>query len=435
MIHKKGCKKTRDNYRPISITSCMAKVFEKLVLNRIKDHLKEHNIIVKNQSGFRERRQTKDNIFNITQKVLESFNRDKKVCCIFFDISAAFDKVWHCGLIYKLVKINLPLYLVKWIITFLRNRKFRIKIGEFFTEYYDVLTGVPQGSVLSPTLFSVYINDIPMNNKKNRMNSLLFADDLAYYHIYKKGEGAVCKMINKHLSSLEQWAGKWRLSFAPHKCNYLVFSNNSLNESEKLKLRLNGVTLKYDNNPTFLGIRFDNHLTFSNQVKYLQQTCNKRLNLLKILSHKSKKMTQKTLIQIYFTLIRSVIEYSAIIAPALGICNYKKIQIIQNNALRIILHVKRIEHLNIDELHKRAGVNKIEERLYELRKRYIENAIDDDNPLVKETVSEYNRFKNRKIKKPTLLCDLSICSQQNDISINNRVNRLESEFSISSNEQ
>ena len=96
MIHKKGCKKTRDNYRPISITSCMAKVFEKLALNRIKDHLKENNIILKNQSGFRERRQTKDNIFNITQKVLESFNRDKKVCCIFFDISAAFDKAWHC---------------------------------------------------------------------------------------------------------------------------------------------------------------------------------------------------------------------------------------------------------------------------------------------------------------------------------------------------
>jgi hypothetical protein len=347
------------------------------------------------------------------------------VCCIFFDISAAFDKVWHSGLIYKLVKINLPLYLIKWIITFLSNRKFRIKIGEYFTEYYDVLTGVPQGSVLSPTLFSVFINDIPMNNKKNKMNSLLFADDLAYYHIYKKGDGAVNKMINKHLSKLEQWAGKWRLSFAPHKCNYLVFSNNSINESEKLKLRLNGVTLKYDNNPTFLGIRFDNHFTFGNQVKYLQQTCNRRLNILKILAHKSKKLSQKTLIQIYFTLVRSVIEYSATIAPALGKGNYKKLQIIQNNALCIILHVKKIEHLNIEELHRRAGVIQIKERLDELRTRYIEKAIEDNNPLVLDTVREYNRFKNREIKKATLLCDLSICDQLNDLSINSRMNSLE----------
>ncbi len=133
MIYKKGCKKSRDNYRPISITSCIAKVFEKLVLNRIKLHLKENNIIIKNQSGFRENRQTKDNIFNITQKVLESFNRDKKVCCIFFDISAAFDKVWHVGLIFKLVKIKLPLYLINWIVTFLNNRQFRVKIGDYCT--------------------------------------------------------------------------------------------------------------------------------------------------------------------------------------------------------------------------------------------------------------------------------------------------------------
>ena len=116
--------------------------------------------------------------------MLESFNRDKKVCCIFFDISAAFDKVWPVGLIFKLVKIKLPLYLINWIVTFLNNRQFRVKIGDYCTEYFEILTGVPQGSVLSPTLFSIYINDIPMNNKKNQINSLLFADDLAYYHIY-----------------------------------------------------------------------------------------------------------------------------------------------------------------------------------------------------------------------------------------------------------
>jgi len=254
-----------------------------------------------------------------------------------------------------------------------------------------------------------------MNNKKNQINSLLFADDLAYYHIYKKGIGAVSKKINKHLSALEQWAGKWRLSFAPHKCNYLVFSNNRINESEKLKLRLNGIVLKYDNNPTFLGIRFDNHLTFDNQVKYLQQTCNRRLNIVKILAHKSRKLTKKTLLQVYFTLIRSVIEYSAVIAPAICKTRFKKLQIIQNNALRTILHVKKIEHLNIEELHSRAGVIKLETRLSELRKKYIEKAVERNNPLVKETISEYNRFKRKNIKLSTLLCDLTICRELEDI--------------------
>ena len=217
--------------------------------------------------------------------------------------------------------------------------------------------------------------------------------------------------INKHLVDLVKWMGKWRLRFAPHKCNYLVFSKNNINESEKLNLRINNTKLSYDNNPTFLGIRFDNHLTFKNQIQYLKQTCNKRLNVIKILSHKSWKLSKKTLLQIYTTLIRSVIEYSAIIAPVINKTNFKHIQIIQNNALRTILHVKKIEHLDIDELHKRAGIEKIDTRLKYLRKKYIEKSIEFKNPLIEETINEFNRFKKREVKFPTLLCDLSICDK------------------------
>jgi hypothetical protein len=99
---------------------------------------------------------------------------------------------------------------------------------------------------------------------------------------------------------------------APHKCNYLVFTNSNLNVSDELKIKLNGIELKYDNNPTFLGIRFDNHLTFKNQIDYLKKTCLQRLNIRKILSHKSWLLNEKTLIQIYNVLIRSIIDYSAI---------------------------------------------------------------------------------------------------------------------------
>ena len=136
----------------------------------------------------------------------------------------------------------------------------------------------------------------------------------------------------------------------------------------KLNLRLNNTLLKHDNNPTFLGIRFDNHLTFNNQIKYLKQTCNKRLDIIKILSQNSWKLSPKSLINIYYTLIRSVIDYSSIISPVICKTNLKQLQIIQNNALRTILHVKKIEHLNIDELHRRAGVDKLEIRFKELRK-------------------------------------------------------------------
>ena len=100
---------------------------------------------------------------------------------------------------------------------------------------------MPQGAVLSPTLFIMYINDIPGNGSKNKIYSLLFADDLVYYYIYKKNPNAASTHINKHLINIQKWLNKWRLRMAPHKCNYLVFTNGKKDISGELELKLNGV--------------------------------------------------------------------------------------------------------------------------------------------------------------------------------------------------
>jgi hypothetical protein len=102
------------SYRPISMTSCIARLCEKTILTRIKNFLKTNKIIIKQQSGFRQHRQTKDNLIFLIQKIQESFVRKKKVIGFFFDISQAFDKVWHEGLFIKLIEIKLPIYIIKW---------------------------------------------------------------------------------------------------------------------------------------------------------------------------------------------------------------------------------------------------------------------------------------------------------------------------------
>ena len=159
---------------------------------------------------------------------------------------------------------------------------------------------------------------------------------------------------------------------APHKCSYLVFTNSNANLSDELNLNLNGSKLKYDNNPTFLGIRFDNHLTFKNQVEYLKETCIQRLNILKILSHKSWMLTVKTLLQIYNVLIRSIIDYSSIIAPIISATNLNVLQIIQNKALRIIYKKSLFTRTSNEWLHEQASLCTIKDRLKLLRKRYME---------------------------------------------------------------
>jgi hypothetical protein len=178
---------------------------------------------------------------------------------------------------------------------------------------------------------------------------------------------------------------------APHKCNYLVFTNSNGDVSNELNLVLNGTKLIKDS-PTFLGIRFDHHLTFRNQIEYLKKTCMDRLNIIKILAYKTWQLTKKTLIQIYNVLIRSVIEYSAIIAPIISATNIYMLQMIQNNSLRLILNKPKITRTRIDHLHEEANIDMINTRLINFRKIYVLKAIHNNNPIIKDTISEYLNF-------------------------------------------
>ena len=156
----------------------------------------------------------------------------------FFDISQAFDKVWHDGLLSKLITIKLPVYLIKWLQFYLNNRNFVVKVENCTSTIKPIKCGVPQGTVLSPTLFSIYINDIPVVACKNKSYSLLFADDVVTFFIFKN-PGHINTLVHKYMLAMENWLNKWRLSMHPKKCNQMIFnpnSNKKINKSLPQKL-------------------------------------------------------------------------------------------------------------------------------------------------------------------------------------------------------
>jgi hypothetical protein len=192
------------------------------------------------------------------------------------------------------------------------------------------------------------------------------------------------------------------MKMAPAKCNYTVFSRRNGCRNE-FGLSLFGGRIPYEKNPVSLGITFNESLSFESQVKKMKANCVQRLNIIKILSHKSWKLSSQTLISIYKSLIRSVIDYSAFLEPRLTPALKTLVQAIQNKAIRIIYHLPR-EESTVD-LCGISGLELVETRMKELNTRYYQSAVSNNNELICDLFGVYwSHFGNREVKTPTLLC-------------------------------
>ena len=227
---------------------------------------------------------------------------------VFFSISLKLS-IRLEGLIFKLNRLGVPKYMIKFIINFLEDRCCQIKIDNDIGEKIKIECGVPQGSVLGPLLFLVFINDVPLMDLKHIGYSSFIADDLATFFIFKNIGHVRCK-INTYLIKLTEWLYKWRLRMNANKCCYTIFSKNGNKNKIGFGLRLRDGLIPYNSKPLFLGITFDEFLSFKEHFNNLRTRSLKRLNIIKILKHKSWRLDCNILKGIYKALIGSIFEYS-----------------------------------------------------------------------------------------------------------------------------
>ncbi len=411
MIPKKdNLRSDPTNYRPISLTSSLARLCERFILTQINDHLTKNKIIIKEQSGFRPHRQTKDNILTICQRNIQAFNQKKKNCTIFFDINKAFDKVWHLGLIKKLKDIKLNTNIIFWIQEFLKNRTYTVNVNNTLSDPYKILAGVPQGGVLSPILFAIYINDIVFESKsKTKIYSNLFADDLSASCAAKKLT-TIEKALNLYLKKLENWVSLWRLTMSTNKCNFIIFTKTNNKKNLTLKLKFFDEYIPQSYSTKFLGITLDSNLTFKEYTNEIYTKCMNRLNIIKILSQPKYKLTNKTLTIIYFTLIRSILDYSSLIFFLLSETNKKKLRSIQYHCLRFANRLPlKTSHTELLEL---TGVCSLDDRFDILNKKYFEKAFLYENRLIIDLCTNY---KNSHPLSRSLTYKTPFCFYRNEI--------------------
>ncbi|GFT92146.1 probable RNA-directed DNA polymerase from transposon BS [Trichonephila clavipes] len=211
--------KFSQNYRPISLLNTTAKIFERIILNRIKNSLQSHRLYSPEQCGFREGHSTLHQLIRATNIINEGFASKLYTVGVFFDVKRAFDKMWHDGLTYKMIKLKFPAYLIKIIHNYLHNRTFRVRVNNTFSETGFCQSGTPQGSVLSPYLYNIFTYDFPDHHT---VSTCLFADDSA---ALTQGVNLkyTIKTMQQFLVKLEKWLTDWRIAINVEKTQAIVF--------------------------------------------------------------------------------------------------------------------------------------------------------------------------------------------------------------------
>ena len=219
-VYKKGDPSSAGNYRPISLLSTIGKVFERLVFNYLFNLLHDNNFLTPVQSGFIPGDSTINQLTYLYNSICEAVDHGKEVRCIFFDVSKAFDKVWHKGLLEKLKSAGVTDEMYKWFANYLTNRRQCVTLPGGKSDWSFIHAGVPQGSILGPLMFLIYINDIVLDIQSN-IN--LFADDTSLFIIVEDANTSR-QILQSDIDSISQWANKWLVTFNPTKSEALTFS-------------------------------------------------------------------------------------------------------------------------------------------------------------------------------------------------------------------
>ena len=309
-VHKKNEKNVKGNYRPISLLPIFGKILEKLVYDSLYSHLVSHDLLNPNQSGFRPGDSTVNQLISITHSIYKAFdcNSPLDVRSVYLDISKAFDRVWHDGLIYKLKRCGVSGKLLSLLQSFLMDRKQRTVLNGQCSSWGDISAGVPQGSILGPLFFLVYINDLTENLK---CNVKLFADDTSLFTVVENSNAAANGM-NHDLELIMQWVHDWRMSFNPDpqkQAVELIFSTKKTEVDHPVML-FNNVPVKKANEHKHLGIVLDSKLSFSAHIRAAISKNRKGIGLLKCLS---KYLPRQTLNELYKLYVRPHLDYGDVL--------------------------------------------------------------------------------------------------------------------------
>ena len=327
-----------NNYRPISILPAFSKLFEKVVYNRIYDFLIKQDILYKKQFGFRRNHSTSLALVQLVNNIASSVDNNEISAGIFLDMSKAFDTLNHQILSEKLEFYGIRGSAHNWIASYLTERKQFVQFGSSSSFYKTITCGVPQGSILGPLLFIIYINDLP--NASKIMQSLLFADDTSMFYSHKN-LSHVISVLNNELTHVVNWLRANKLSLNVGKTNYMIFRPKQKKLGPHDPLVIDNKTIKQVEVTKFLGVFIDEYFTWKSHISFVNKKMSKTIGIM----NKSRLLlSSKTMISLYYTLVYPYLNYCNIAWSSTYPSNLNRIHLLQKRVVRIIANADYRAH-------------------------------------------------------------------------------------------
>ena len=357
-IFKKGDKSILSNYRPISVLPCFSKILERIMYNRLYAYLAENNILFNKQFGFRAGHSTEHALLELIDQISDSFNDKSYFLGIFIDLSKAFDTVDHKILLKKLQHYGIKGKNLSWFESYLTGRKqyikFEINDNNGKTGLLKITCGVPQGSILGPLLFIIYINDLCQVS--DILKLIMFADDT---NLFCSSNDIKTLFLNTNLElqKISEWSRTNKLSLNEDKTTFTLF--HRIQDRDNLPLRLpilkiNDYDIKRSSSIKFLGVLVDEHLSWTDHINILENKLSKNLGLLYISKHFLNANGMKSL---YYSFFHSYLNYGNIAWCSTSVTKNKKLYSKQKQAIKALsVTSEDYSGFKIEDLMEKTGI-------------------------------------------------------------------------------
>lgn len=358
------------NYRPITLLEVPGKIFERTINNRLRKHLHDNNLLPPEQHGFRAQRGTATAIALTTEIIAQTLSRKNHCHLVLRDVTKAFDKVWHEGLKYKILQLNLPGHLERLLCDYLSDRVANIRLKNVTGPDFEILSGVPQGGILSPTLYTIYIRDIP--SPAIDSYNIMYADDITQIITYRgKSRMMMAAKVGNEIEKINLFEKKWKI-----KTNQTKFTLIPLAKNKNEDVIANGELIEFAKEGTILGLKTTSS-GYGGHVKNIIQRGNQALGEL----WRFKNLPEKIKLHLIKAYVFPVLVYPTIPLAGLGSTSMRKIQRVQNKALRFAFNEHYPYNRNTRQLHEEGRVKPINITLYDRARQIWEKLESLEDPL------------------------------------------------------